>query len=182
MNIVGPPLGKVAVVPADFPEWNTNQAVVVYRTGPQLFSQFLAMSLRTNAVLSALLKTSKTTAGQVNLSLTASRGVLIPVPPLAEQHAIVAEVERRLSVVDRTESQITIELKRAARLRQSILKRAFEGKLVPQDPNDEPASVLLERMRGNSTAVETRASTTPARSPSAARGMERSARRRPGKR
>ena len=71
----------------------------------------------------------------------------IPVPPLAEQHRIVSELERRLSVIDELESLITANLKRAERLRQSILKRAFEGKLVPQDPKDEPASVLLERVR-----------------------------------
>src|SRR5204863_9901608 len=71
----------------------------------------------------------------------------VPLPPLTEQHRIVAEVERRLSVVDEMEAVIAANLKRAERLRQTILKRAFEGKLVPQDPNDEPASVLLERIR-----------------------------------
>lgn len=71
----------------------------------------------------------------------------IPLPPLAEQHRIVAEVERRLSVCDEMEAVVERNLKRAARLRQAILKRAFEGKLVPQDPNDEPAGVLLERIR-----------------------------------
>lgn len=73
--------------------------------------------------------------------------ILFPLAPLAEQHRIVAEVERRLSVVDELEAVITTNLKRAERLRQSILKRAFEGELVPQDPNDEPASALLERIR-----------------------------------
>ncbi len=71
----------------------------------------------------------------------------LPLPPLAEQHRIVAEVERRLSVIDELEMQVEANLKRAERLRQAILKHAFEGKLVPQDPDDEPASVLLERVR-----------------------------------
>jgi type I restriction enzyme, S subunit len=71
----------------------------------------------------------------------------LPLPPLAEQQRIVAEVERRLSVIEQMETTIQHSLDRAERLRQAILKRAFEGKLVPQDPNDEPASVLLERIR-----------------------------------
>jgi type I restriction enzyme S subunit len=73
--------------------------------------------------------------------------VPVPVPPLVEQRRIVAEVERRLSVIDELGMQIEANLKRGERLRQAILKHAFEGKLVPQDPNDEPASVLLERIR-----------------------------------
>lgn len=70
----------------------------------------------------------------------------LPLPPLAEQRQIVDEAEMRLSVVEQVESEAQRSLSRGARLRQSILKRAFEGRLVPQDPADEPASVLLGRI------------------------------------
>ena len=71
----------------------------------------------------------------------------IPLPPLAEQESIVEEVERRLSVLDAVAAEISNQRRRSKQLRRSILKDAFEGKLVPQDPEDEPAEVLLERIR-----------------------------------
>lgn len=92
-----------------------------------------------------------TTRAGFNTNLLATLDV--PLPSLAEQVEIVAEVERRLSVLDEIERETEAALKRAARLRQSILKRAFEGRLVPQDPNDEPASVLLERIKAQRAAV-----------------------------
>ncbi len=88
----------------------------------------------------------KTTAGIWTIARPQVSSFLILLPPFAEQHRIVAEVERRLSLIDELEAAIAANLKRADRLRQSILKRAFEGKLVPQDPADEPADVLLERI------------------------------------
>jgi len=75
----------------------------------------------------------------------------VPLPPLAEQHQIVAEVERYLSVIQQAEVAIETSLKRIERARQSILERAFSGRLVPQDPHDEPASVLLERIQEERT-------------------------------
>ncbi len=86
-------------------------------------------------------------AGQNTISQGSLDGLPIPLPPLKEQEVIVANVDQCLSNSGDVESQIAANLKRSARLRQSILKRAFEGKLVPQDPNDEPASVLLERIK-----------------------------------
>ena len=73
--------------------------------------------------------------------------LLLPIPPNAEQHKIVEEIERRFSITDQIEKTVDHSLKQAERLRQSILRRAFEGKLVPQDPNDEPAERLLERIK-----------------------------------
>ncbi|MBA3402880.1 MAG: restriction endonuclease subunit S [Actinobacteria bacterium] len=71
----------------------------------------------------------------------------LPVPPLEEQRRIVAEVEERLSVIDAMRASIARAERRSATLRRSILERAFRGELVPQDPSDEPASVLLARIR-----------------------------------
>lgn len=79
----------------------------------------------------------------------------VPLPPLAEQFIMAKEIERCLSVADEVESSIGTELRRVDRIRQSILKQAFTGKLVPQDPNDEPASVLLERIKAEKAARET---------------------------
>lgn len=67
---------------------------------------------------------------QPNLNLSLVRAIVVPMPPLAEQSRIVAEVERRLSVVEEMEATVEANLQRATRLRQSILQKAFEGKLV----------------------------------------------------
>jgi type I restriction enzyme S subunit len=97
---------------------------------------------------------ARTTAGQKGVSGPDVREMPIPLPPLAEQACINTEVATKLSQIDAAEAQIAHGLLRAARLRQSIFKRAFEGKLVPQDPKDEPASALLERLRASRTIHE----------------------------
>jgi type I restriction enzyme S subunit len=130
-NIVGPPLGKVSIVPADFPEWNINQAIVVFRPTEAISNRLLAFWLRSDGLLARLGGTAKATAGQFNVQVTTCRKLALPVPPLAEQTRIVEEVERRLSVVDELEGVVSANLQRAIRLRQSILQKAFTGKMKP---------------------------------------------------
>jgi type I restriction enzyme S subunit len=78
----------------------------------------------------------------------------VSVPPLAEQERILTAIDSAWSVVGDVLRGIEASLARTQRLRQSILRWAFEGKLVEQDPNDEPASVLLERIRAGRAAAE----------------------------
>jgi len=145
-NIVGPPLGKVALVPGDYPEWNTNQAVVVFRPVRRLHPLLLKYWLLSPPVLALLKSTSRATAGQFNVSLTTCRALPLPIPPRAEQEAIVDSIEEHLSRIESQEQVAAAALIHTTHLRSAILAAAFFGKLVVQDPNDEPASVLLERI------------------------------------
>lgn len=77
-----------------------------------------------------------------------------PLPPEREQAAIIEVVNEKLSQIDALEAEVNRGLRRSGRMRQAILKAAFEGKLVPQDPSDEPANVLLERIHEEAAAAE----------------------------
>ena len=96
--------------------------------------------------------------GRPNLNAPTIEAIVFGLPPLAEQARIVAEVDARLSQTEAILNIVDINIARCARLRQAILKWAFEGKLVDQDPNDEPASVLLERIRAERVAMPSRKS------------------------
>ena len=113
----------------------------------QGMGQYVEICFASSQLRKEITAQAKSTAGHQRISMGGIREQVLPLPPLAEQRRIVAEVERRLSVVAALEASVEAALARARRLRQAVLKRAFEGQLVPQDPDDEPASVLLERIR-----------------------------------
>jgi type I restriction enzyme S subunit len=174
MNIVGPPLGKVAIIPDRFPEWNCNQAISFFRPVFPELAPWIYTFLKEGSFLRNIQLIG--TAGQDNISVTKCKFIPIAIPPLAEQKRIVAKVDELLGLCDALESQqqerelrksvlVRSSLSRFAEsptpenlgylfhksydippseLRKSILTLAVQGKLVPQDPNDEPASSILE--------------------------------------
>jgi type I restriction enzyme S subunit len=100
-----------------------------------------------------------------NISQVNLRRIRLPVPPANEAERIVRSIETALSTADQVMASAGVNEKRCTRLRQSILKWAFEGRLVDQDPSDEPASVLLDRIRAEREAAPGRPSRSPRRTP-----------------
>jgi len=130
INIVGPPLGKVSVVPNQYPEWNINQAIVMFRPNERVLPKYIAYFLLNPVTINWLEGTSKATAGQWNVKVSTCREIPMPYPPLEQQQLIVDELESKLTVCDKIQETISQSLQQAETLRQSILKKAFEGKLV----------------------------------------------------
>lgn len=151
MNIVGPPLGKVSIVPNTFPEWNINQAIAIFRS-TIISNKFLAAYLAHETTVRAMMRKSKATAGQFNLTLEICRETAIPYCSMQEQKEIELLIEDKLSAIDHLDQVITTELQQAEALRQSVLKKAFSGQLVSQDQHDESASTLLERIKAEKSA------------------------------
>jgi len=89
--------------------------------------------------------------GQANVNGSKLASFTFPLAPLSEQRTVADAVENQLSVIDHLESDLESKLSSAQALRQSILRQAFTGQLVPQDSNDEPASELLERITAERT-------------------------------
>ena len=91
-------------------------------------------------------------AGRPHLSFDQLESVLMPLPPLPEQQEMLKQLELAQSLIDSVETQIASASQYSAAQRKNILQAAFSGRLVPQDPNDEPASVLLARIRAERAA------------------------------
>jgi hypothetical protein len=96
-------------------------------------------------------------AGKPGLNLTNIRELIIALPPLAEQRQIVKEVNRFFTTIEKIKTQTDRNLMRAARLRQSLLKKAFSGQLIPQDESDESATTLLENIKKERGVAQKRA-------------------------
>ena len=155
ISLVGT-VGKVLVLPDDCKEGIINPRLIkitlnlnYYR--PEFFKYFFE-----SAFVRGLYRTlaKGTTMDVLNLGII--QNLPFPLCSLAEQDKLVTEIESKLSVVDQIEKGAGAELEKSKALRQSIHKMAFSGKLVAQNPNDEPASTLLARIRATKNAKNQR--------------------------
>ena len=160
MNIVGPPLGKLAIVPDSFPEANTNQAaVVIHSLSSEVPITWLFYYLSEMSEINSV--STRGSAGQVNISVNQSREMFVAIPPLAEQRRIVDALDKYLALVDGIERDRADLDGLLARLKSKVLDLAVRGELLEHDPGDEPASELLARIREEKLAMVERGELKP---------------------
>ena len=140
MNIVGPPLGKVAIVPATFPEWNCNQAISFFRPIFPEFATYLYTFLKEGSFLQNIQLIG--TAGQDNISVTKCKFIPVPIPPIAEQRRIVAKVDELMKLVDALETQLAASRTTAANLLAALVAE------LTGTPNTAKASVPTNTTTG----------------------------------
>jgi len=152
INIVGASIGRAAVATHDVHGGNCNQAVAILRLVEGGLIPAFGVHYLVSYSAQVRIHQDKVDVARANVSLKDLRELPLPLPPQSEQRRLVSTVDFYFSTIDMLQTVADSNLSRLTRLRQSILRWAFEGRLVDQDPSDEPAAVLLERIRAEREA------------------------------
>ncbi|MDP3444072.1 MAG: restriction endonuclease subunit S [Ignavibacteria bacterium] len=123
----------------------TENAAKIITDVSVLSNKFLTYAISAPKISTQIKEKTKATS-QPKLSLDSIRNIQIDLPDLEEQRQIVIELEMRFTLIENLENSIDDGLRKIRLLQQSILRKAFEGKLVPQSKNDEPATTLLKQI------------------------------------
>lgn len=140
---------KVAVVPGELSGGNISRSVARLRPCSEVVPQFLAIALEAPAVQDWLRAQHRGMDMPV-LNLAQVRLAPLPIAPIDEQREIVRRVDTLFAFADRLEARLKAAQTATGRLTPALLAKAFRGELVPQDPDDEPASELLRRLQAAS--------------------------------
>ena len=146
---------KVAVVPDELSGGNISRSVARLRPGSDMVPQFLAIALESPAVQDWLHAQHRGMDMPV-LNLAQVRLAPLPIAPIDEQREIVRRVGTLFAFADRLEARLRTARTATERLTPALLAKAFRGELVPQDPNDEPASELLRRLQKEAPSTTTK--------------------------
>ena len=150
-------VGKCAMINKKDEDYLFAGYLIRLRPNPEkIFSKYLLHCLSSHNLRIQIESKAKSTSGVNNINSGELESLEIPLFSLKQQHQIIREIESRLSVCDKVEESISESLEKAKALRQSILKKAFEGKLLTEEEIEkckrekdyEPAYKLLERIRG----------------------------------
>ena len=142
-------IGNVALHSSalDFGAIRINSGMFILRNYSSIMIGDYFTSLLISPIITKQIKRLNSGTAQPQLPIREFKQFVIPVPPIPEQEVIVRTIEAQMSSIDAIENDLARQLGSADALRQSILKKAFSGQLVPQAPDDEPASILLERIK-----------------------------------
>jgi type I restriction enzyme S subunit len=157
VTIVGGNTGDVCIVPRELPEHFVCQSVALVRLAVPKLSRFISLYLAADEDGQEQWRRMIYGAGRPHLGFEHLRATVVPIPPVAEQAAIVSEVDRRLAAANRLAATLEQQLNRARATRHSLLREAFSGRLIPQNPDDEPAALMLRRI-GAARALSARES------------------------
>ena len=162
-------IGRVAIWNGSVPDIAYQNHLIRCRTNGFLAPRFALYFMMSPVGRRCITTQASSTSGLHTLSISKVEGLPVPLCSLAEQSEIVSILDNRLETAEVLGREIDANLTRADSLRQSILKQAFSGKLVPQDPGDEPAQALLARIQASRNEVSTakRRKKKPRRAPAA---------------
>ncbi|BBG00862.1 hypothetical protein Pdca_20710 [Pseudonocardia autotrophica] len=145
-------LGRPAMYRGEPGKYAFTNSLLRFRAGPDVLPEWALLVFRRHMHAGRFVKEVRITTNIAHLSATRFKSVEFPIPTLETQARVVAETTERLREIDRLGTSIDLAARRAEQLRRSLLAEAFAGRLAPQDPRDEPASVLLERIRAERAA------------------------------
>ena len=150
---MGDPPGDCAIYPLGSPEAVITADCLKFRLLAEYCERGFYSSFINSMVCRKQLGFITRGVAQTKISVERFKSIAVPLCSLPEQQEIVRLLDEQFEAIERNERELDAALKRSEALRRSILKRAFSGRLVPQDPADEAASQLLARLRAEQSAT-----------------------------